>query len=390
MKKATGFLLALLLGFVSAAGPAVVRAEAETAAETTAAAPSEAADPAPEESFTEEALANLNAQDNDAAPEAVMKTEMNILLIGQDARQGEGRQRSDSMVLCHVDTVTGKITMVSFMRDLYVAIPGHGSSRLNHAYPWGGMELLDQAIEQNFGVHVDYNIEADFESFPEIIDSLGGVDIELSSGEAGVLGVSAGMNHLTGAQALSFARIRKIDSDFERTNRQRKVLAAVYGKFRNLEFAEQMKLIQSFLGMLKMDIPLMDALNLVSSILKNGVSLNEESYRIPADGAYSNQNISGMAVLVPDLEANKALLRQWLGMEESAAGTGEAGAGGHTDAATIQKVQQALNAAGFNCGTADGISGPKTREALHQYQQANGLTVSDQITDELLAAMGIS
>ena len=387
-------MLALLTGFILAAGPIAVRAETETTIESTAdVSVAETAD-ATETAVADTAAANPDVQESSEAPAPVLKTEMNILLIGQDARQGEGRQRSDSMVLCHVDTVNGKITMVSFMRDLYVEIPGHGSSRLNHAYPWGGMELLDQAIELNFGVHVDYNIEADFESFPEIIDSLGGVDIELTSAEAGVLKLSEGMNHLTGAQALSYARIRKIDSDFERTNRQRKVLSAVYGKFRNLEFGEQMKLVQSFLGMLKMDIPLLDALSLASTVLKNQGELSAESYRVPADGTYTNQNISGMAVLVPDLEANKALLRQWIGMEETAAGTGEAdaasGAAGYTDTATIQKVQEALNAAGFNCGTADGISGPKTREALHQYQQANGLTVSDQITDELLAAMGIS
>ena len=364
-------------------------AAAETAVQDASAAATNAAAGA-EESFTEEALANLNAgaQEGTEAASQTLKKEMNILLVGQDARKGEGRQRSDTMVLCHVDTETRKVTMVSFMRDLYVAIPGHGSNRLNAAYAWGGFELLDQTLEQNFGVHVDYNVEANFQNFPEIIDALGGVDIELSSAEAGGLNVSAGMNHLDGAQALSYSRIRKIDSDFERTNRQRKVLTAMFGKFRQLEFAEQLKLAQNLLGALQTDIPLLDMANLVSALIQSGADLNAESYRVPADGAYSNQTVSGMAVLVPDLEANKALIRQWLGMEEEAAAGGNA-AGGYSDAATVKKVQEALNAAGFNCGTADGISGPKTREAMHQYQQANGLEVTDQITDALLNAMGI-
>ena len=161
----------------------------------------------------------------------------------------------------------------------------------------------------------------------------------------------------------------------------------MFGKFRQLEFAEQLKLAQNLLGALQTDIPLLDMANLVSALIQSGADLNAESYRVPADGAYSNQTISGMAVLVPDLEANKALIRQWLGMEEeAAAGTA---ADGYSDAATVKKVQEALNAAGFNCSTADGVAGPKTREAMHQYQQANGLEVTDQITDALLNAMGI-
>ena len=401
MKRIAGLSLAAMTVFAVTTGSMAVMAEAqsenavqeaeaaaETAVQDASAAATNAAAGA-EESFTEEALANLNAgaQEGTEAASQTLKKEMNILLVGQDARKGEGRQRSDSMVLCHVNTETRKVTMVSFMRDLYVAIPGHGSNRLNAAYAWGGFELLDQTLEQNFGVHVDYNVEANFQNFPEIIDALGGVDIELSSAEAGVLKVSAGMNHLDGAQALSYSRIRKIDSDFERTNRQRKVLTAMFGKFRQLEFAEQLKLAQNLLGALQTDIPLLDMANLVSALIQSGADLNAESYRVPADGAYSNQTVSGMAVLVPDLEANKALIRQWLGMEEeTAAGTA---AGGYSDAATVKKVQEALNAAGFNCGTADGVAGPKTREAMHQYQQANGLEVTDQITDALLNAMGI-
>ena len=109
---------------------------------------------------------------------------INILLIGQDRREGESRARSDTMILVSVNTERKSISLVSLMRDLYVQIPGYSDNRINAAYQWGGMELLDETVLENFGVEVDGNVEADFEQFETIIDILGGVDVEMSKGEA--------------------------------------------------------------------------------------------------------------------------------------------------------------------------------------------------------------
>ena len=89
-----------------------------------------------------------------------------ILLIGQDKREGQSRQRSDSMILATLDKDQKTISLTSFMRDLYVAIPGYSSTRINAAYAYGGMDLLDETLTQNFGVEIDGNVEVDFEVFP--------------------------------------------------------------------------------------------------------------------------------------------------------------------------------------------------------------------------------
>ena len=104
---------------------------------------------------------------------------INILLIGQDRRPGEGRTRSDSMILCTIDTQEKTMVMTSFLRDLYVDIPDwngrtYQDNRLNACYAFGGMGMLDLALQNNFGVQVDHNIEVDFSGFEEIIKIFGG------------------------------------------------------------------------------------------------------------------------------------------------------------------------------------------------------------------------
>ena len=101
---------------------------------------------------------------------------LNILLVGQDRREGEGRQRSDSMILCSINPDTKQISMISFLRDLYVQIPGgYSDNRLNAAYVFGGFPLLMDTLHTNFGVSIDGCFEVDFSGFQSVIDILGGV-----------------------------------------------------------------------------------------------------------------------------------------------------------------------------------------------------------------------
>ena len=152
---------------------------------------------------------------------------INILLVGQDRQAGQGRQRSDTMILCSYNPNTNEVSLISFLRDLYVSIPGgYSNNRLNAAYAFGGFPLLYKTLEQNFGVKIDGGVEVDFGGFTELIDLIGGVDIYLTAKEAPYVATSCkeGMNHLNGRKALNYARIRKIDSDFGRTNRQRTLI----------------------------------------------------------------------------------------------------------------------------------------------------------------------
>lgn len=241
---------------------------------------------------------------------------VNILLIGQDRRPGEARARSDSMILVSFNKDANTITMVSFLRDNYVQIPGgYRDNRLNVAYNFGGMELLDEALEVNFGIYVDANIEVDFTGFTSVIDTLGGVDVYLTEAEADYLGggLSAGMNHLSGDEALSYSRIRKLDSDFGRTNRQRNVLESLFNSFRNISLSDALNLADQLFPLLTTDMTNMEMIGYITELLPvlsaaDGI----ESLHIPGDGNYYDATIRGMMVLVPDLNACREQLREAL------------------------------------------------------------------------------
>ena len=244
---------------------------------------------------------------------------INILLIGQDARPGEVRARSDSMILVTFNTRDKTITMTSFLRDLYVQIPGYQDNKMNAAYAFGGMPLLNQTLEQNFGVQVKGNIEVDFTRFPQVIDALGGVDLELRADEAGVINqgtgrnaLSQGMMHLDGEQALAYSRIRYLDrdADFSRTNRQRKVINALIEKFRHAELTELVAMLPELLPMIATDMSGTEIIKLATELFPMLRDCTIISQRIPADGAYAINTIRGMSCVVADMDAARELLEQ--------------------------------------------------------------------------------
>lgn len=254
---------------------------------------------------------------------------INILLIGQDSWSGQGRQRSDSMILCTVNLHTDTFTMTSFMRDMYVQIPGYSANKLNAAYQMGGMELLDLSLLLNFGIVVDYNIEIDFEGFMNAVDIVGGIDMELTQAEADYLNargnwdidnstagqwnLKAGINHLTGEQALAYCRTRYVgNADFGRTERQRKVLTELIDRCKTLSVRELDSLLREVLPLLTTDMSSAQIDKYILKILPMLPNLKTNQMRIPADGAYYDDTVNGMSVLVPDLEKNKELLRQML------------------------------------------------------------------------------
>ncbi len=243
---------------------------------------------------------------------------INILLIGQDRRKGEGRSRSDAMILCTLNKQTKTLTMTSFMRDMYVQIPGYRDNRINVCYPLGGMKLLDECIEKNFGVVIDGNVEVDFTGFKRVINKMGGVDIELTADEAEYINkrgsdwnLKAGMNHLTGGQALVYSRIRYIgNGDYGRTNRQRVVLSTLIEKAKGMSVKELNSLLNELLPLLTTDMKSSDILNCAVQVFKILPELTIKTERIPADGAHKMTMIDGMSVLLPDLDKNHKILSE--------------------------------------------------------------------------------
>lgn len=242
---------------------------------------------------------------------------VNILLIGQDKREGESRQRSDAMILCSFNPETNKLAMISFLRDLYVQIPGYEDNRLNAAYAYGGFELLKETLSLNFGITVDGCLESDFEGFEKIIDTVGGVEIELTEEEAQIVGGNAteGICILNGEQALTYARIRKIDSDFQRTARQRKIMGAVFEKAKTYTLPKLAMFFSEILPLMATDMTQDEMMNLALTFASSFQNVETESYIVPAEGTYENAMIRGMAVLVPDLyEIKKLIFEEYLPM----------------------------------------------------------------------------
>lgn len=247
---------------------------------------------------------------------------VNFMLIGQDARSNGELARSDSMILVTINKEAKTITLTSFLRDLYVKIPGYGDNKMNAAYALGGMKLLNETLEQNFGVQVEGNVEVNFNHFAEVIDALGGVDMELRQDEAGYINIGtgryvlgSGMQHLDGEQALFYSRIRHLDADadFSRTNRQRKVINALIEKFRSTDVMTLMGLLKDILPMITTDLRNSEIIDYATDLLPILADCKVVSQRVPADGKYYFATINQMSCVVADMDAARELLKQTMG-----------------------------------------------------------------------------
>lgn len=240
---------------------------------------------------------------------------VNILLIGRDAKTGSGA-RSDAMILCTFNKKNNTITLTSFLRDMYVEIPGYKKNRINAAYRFGGTKLLNETLYRNFGIRVDGNIEVDFDCFEKMIDRIGGIPVELTAAEAEFINthergsaLSAGYHVLTGKQALTYARNRyDRDGDFSRTSRQRKLLNVLLEIYKSKSLQEVLSLIQEFRPMISTDISKSALTGYALSLLPMLSGAEIQMQAIPVEGGYRYAKIDGKSVLLPDLEKNRKAL----------------------------------------------------------------------------------
>ena len=253
---------------------------------------------------------------------------LNVLLIGVDSSRGEERGRSDTMMLMRVDEPSGSIRLASFLRDLYVSIPGVGKTRLNAAYYHGGAGLLKQTLEKQFGLSIDRTVTVDFALLCDLVDALGGVEIEIEPREMehlndiisdynadhGLQGgkiTRAGRQLLDGRQALCYSRIRKIDSDFQRTSRQQALIAAMLEKMGALGRWQTLKLAVRTLGRVETDVTLAD-LTALAPLLPHLSSLQMQTLQIPHEGAFRDEVVNGMMVLSADLPSCRERIARFL------------------------------------------------------------------------------
>ncbi len=252
----------------------------------------------------------------------------NVLLIGTDSRNAEERGRSDTMIIASINSRTDEVSLISLMRDCYVVIPGYGENKLNAAYTFGGAELLMDTIEYNFGIAVEDYVAVNFVSVANIVDSVGGIDIEISEAEAQEINAimknevnaimgddilddlldSGGKLHLNGKQALSYARIRYVgNADFERTERQRRVIELVMDKVKSFNPTILPNIASSVLPGVETNMSTAELywLSLKAPFI---VGYERQQLRVPAEGTYYGEYRDCGDSLIVDFNANYNLI----------------------------------------------------------------------------------
>lgn len=249
----------------------------------------------------------------------------NIALFGLDRRETTGNTRSDTIMIATLDTKNKKAKLTSIMRDTYVNIPSRGMDKINHAYAYGGPELAIRTINENFDMNIRDYAMVDFFGMADIIDALGGVTIDVKPEEVSRTGVSsAGLQTLNGEQAVKYSRIRYVgNGDFERTERQRKILEQLMNKVVTAGPMEYPKLMNQLLPYVETSLSKREILKLGTSAFTSGVDSLEE-YRIPVDGYAKGQKMNGIYYLVPqDLQTNVEFLHEFIYEDSKPVAQGE-------------------------------------------------------------------
>lgn len=201
--------------------------------------------------------------------EEVLKGYTNIALLGLDAQDATfTNSRSDCIMIISINNDTKEVKIVSVYRDTYLNIDGHGLDKVTHAYAFGKAPLALSAINKNLDLDITEYVTIDFDSVINIVDAMGGVEITVTSAEASQIpGISAaGTYNLTGTQALAYGRIRKIDTDYARTERMRNVVIKVFEKAKKLSLTQLNSLIDQLLPEVTTNISQTEILSYASKI----------------------------------------------------------------------------------------------------------------------------
>lgn len=237
-----------------------------------------------------------------------------FLLVGSDDggyRKQSSTPRTDSMILVIFNKNQKKITLLSLSRDLYVKIPGYKDNRINTAYSLGGVALLKQTIEKNYGITVDGSAVINLGNFEDLIDYVGGIEVELTKKEADYINsgygrVSVGHNTLNGIQALLYSRFRGSGAgEIDRTGRQRYVLSQMVNKYKNLSKAELLGVLDDVLPLITTDMSKEEILGHFLSFFPMLAEAELVSTRIPVDGGYYLAMRDGMSVIIARKQQTK-------------------------------------------------------------------------------------
>jgi LCP family protein required for cell wall assembly len=250
----------------------------------------------------------------------------NYLLVGIE--EIYNARNTDSMMIASVNRNSKEITLVSLLRDTYIEHENR-ARKLNAYYATGGMSSLISVIEENYRIKIDGYAYVNFEAFEKVVDELGGVDIELGAKEAAYLNaknyisnpayriVKTGMNHLNGNQALGYSRVRKVETlggvkdDYGRTLRQRRLLTAIFDKYKKKNIFDLISITTKCLSYVKTDVTSGQISSTIEFIVEDGITtLNSE--RFPYNGLFEDPHeYNGITYpILPNWEENIVCLYQ--------------------------------------------------------------------------------
>ncbi len=263
------------------------------------------------------------------------------LLLGVDGVTDSYKsKRSDAMIVLSISKEEGRVVLSSVPRDTLVYVDGKGFDKLTHAYAYGGAALTMKAYEDNFDIDIEGYITVNFAAMQEIVDLLGGLTLTLTAAEAkhmgeyyAAWGLEAGTQKLTGKEVLAYCRVRKIDSDFKRTERQFNVLMAIYGKVKEMSPTKYISLIDTAYDHINTDMIVADIIGLAGTLMDvvgdgeiEHVSLVNREYC--TTGRLNGSSV----VMVDDLVKTAARWREALGITE------------YTPSSRLEKISKQLDA----------------------------------------------
>lgn len=271
---------------------------------------------------------------------------LNVMLFGEDNNQGEEFGRTDTMIMMSIDNRHKKLKLTSFQRDSYVYIPGYGYNKINASYTFGGPKLTIETIQANFGIKIDRYAVVNFESFINIINTLGGIDMEVTQDEIEYINYQmykngqadewstikdpAGIVHLNGQEALWYARNRGLikgeddneiglpGDDWDRTSRQRKLLEKLFSDFKDADLGQIISIVSSIGPMITTNLKKNEITALVTNSLTY-LKYDVEQYYVPTEGlwAYNSPEdeswaIAGSCIIIADMQAQRLALAKFI------------------------------------------------------------------------------
>lgn len=271
----------------------------------------------------QEVVDNLKDKDIDD------KSITNFALFGLDARNPNDTARSDSIMIGTIDYAHKKLKITSIMRDSYVNIEGHGKDKITNAYGIGGPQLALKTLNQNFDLNIRNFLTVNFYGMEDVIDYLGGVTIDVKKQEITTINhyikelctidkkkytpiTKSGLQVLNGRQSVNYARIRSVgNSDFERTQRQRKVLNEVFQKVMSAGKLKYPEIVSKFLPLISTSISNTEIFTIGTKFFSSGIKKMEQA-RFPLDGFCVDKTIKGISYLVPRMPTTKEQLHKYI------------------------------------------------------------------------------